>query len=331
MASLVKFEDGFPLVVLFSGFCSGLSVRRGVHGHGLDGWRQQSSSRLSERRHRQFWDTPRAAGLSFLGKNLLHQGLSRPSLRSLAATGRLFCSRLYFWFFLAASALGSKSGPQLFQFGYCSFLGPLFSFILQSATTLCVSSVTNSKILGFSQREAISLATPTARDFLHLIDDGLSPPRAQMDPAEERSERKRHKEYINMLRYVADSQYGIPTRCPCGGRIIDEVRGKEDYDTLPGKRFFTCKNYEDDGLHSRQPWVIGVQEEIECLTKRVEEAEKVIKRVPNLNKKIEILEVTGCTCLLVDSAGHGFYLATVFMFLSTCVIVHGLFCPLVLF
>ena len=47
-----------------------------------------------------------------------------------------------------------------------------------------------------------------------------------------------------MLRYVADSQYGIPTRCPCGGRIIDEVRGKEDYDTLRGKRFFTCKNYQ---------------------------------------------------------------------------------------
>ena len=52
-----------------------------------------------------------------------------------------------------------------------------------------------------------------------------------MDPAEERRERKRHKEYINMLGYVADSQYGIPTRYPCGGRITDEVRGKEDYDT----------------------------------------------------------------------------------------------------
>ncbi|KAF3580857.1 hypothetical protein DY000_02032996 [Brassica cretica] len=111
-----------------------------------------------------------------------------------------------------------------------------------------------------------------------------------MDPAEETRERKRQHEYINMRGYVADSQYGIPTRCPCGGRIINEVRGKEDYDTLPGKRFFTCKNYEDDGLHYRQPWVIGVQEEIACLTKRVEEAEKVIKGVPNLNEKIEILE-----------------------------------------
>ena len=64
-----------------------------------------------------------------------------------------------------------------------------------------------------------------------------------MDPAEERRETKRQTELINMQGYVADSEYGIPTRCPCGGRIIDEVRGKDDYDTLPRKRFFTCKNY----------------------------------------------------------------------------------------
>uniref|UniRef100_A0A0D3C2C6 Myb-like domain-containing protein n=1 Tax=Brassica oleracea var. oleracea TaxID=109376 RepID=A0A0D3C2C6_BRAOL len=80
-----------------------------------------------------------------------------------------------------------------------------------------------------------------------------------MDPAEERREMKRQKEYYNMVGYVCDSEYRILTRCPCGSTIIDEVRGKEDYDTLPGKRFFTCKNYE---------------EEIERLTKRVEEAEQ---------------------------------------------------------
>ncbi|KAL0802173.1 hypothetical protein Bca101_057349 [Brassica carinata] len=65
-----------------------------------------------------------------------------------------------------------------------------------------------------------------------------------MDPAAEKRDTKRNKEYINMLYNVADSQYGIPTRCPCGGSIIHEVRGKDDYDTLPGKLFFTCKNYE---------------------------------------------------------------------------------------
>ncbi|KAG2265154.1 hypothetical protein Bca52824_072233 [Brassica carinata] len=112
-----------------------------------------------------------------------------------------------------------------------------------------------------------------------------------MNPAEERRETKRQKEFINMQGYVADSEYGIPTRCPCGGRIIDEVRGKDDYDTLPGKRFFTCKKYEADGFHYRQPWVIGVHEHIERLTKRVEEVELVIKWVSEVNNQIERLEV----------------------------------------
>ncbi|KAL0774327.1 hypothetical protein Bca101_039478 [Brassica carinata] len=93
-----------------------------------------------------------------------------------------------------------------------------------------------------------------------------------------------------MLSFVADSEYGIPKRCPCGGRLINEVREKEDYDTLPGKRFFTCRNYEADGLHYRQPWVIGVQEELERLTKRVEEAEQVMLGVSNLSKQFERLE-----------------------------------------
>ncbi|KAG2289859.1 hypothetical protein Bca52824_049463 [Brassica carinata] len=56
---------------------------------------------------------------------------------------------------------------------------------------------------------------------------------------------KRQKEYYNMVEYVCDSEYGIPRKCLCGSTIIDEVRGKEDYDTLPEKRFFTCKNYEN--------------------------------------------------------------------------------------
>uniref|UniRef100_M4F1E7 Uncharacterized protein n=1 Tax=Brassica campestris TaxID=3711 RepID=M4F1E7_BRACM len=37
----------------------------------------------------------------------------------------------------------------------------------------------------------------------------------------------------------------MPTSCSCGGRIIDEVRVKEEYDTRPGKRFFSCINYEN--------------------------------------------------------------------------------------
>ncbi|KAG2296350.1 hypothetical protein Bca52824_043019 [Brassica carinata] len=73
-----------------------------------------------------------------------------------------------------------------------------------------------------------------------------------------------------MLGLVEDSQYGIPRRCACGGRIIDEVRGKEDYDSHPGKRYFTCINYES----SLGGWC---PEEMERLRKRPEEAEEVIK------------------------------------------------------
>ena len=47
-----------------------------------------------------------------------------------------------------------------------------------------------------------------------------------------------------------------------------------------------------DGLHYRQPWVIGVQEELERLTKRVEEAEQVMLEVSNLSKQFERLEVS---------------------------------------
>ncbi|KAL0707901.1 hypothetical protein Bca4012_074327 [Brassica carinata] len=100
-----------------------------------------------------------------------------------------------------------------------------------------------------------------------------------MDPTEERREMKRQKEYYNMVGYVCDSEYGIPTRCPCTNAIL------------------ICVYYvvnKDDGLHYRHFWVFGVQEEIERLTKRVEEAEQVIKLVVNLNKQIETLEVSIC-------------------------------------
>ena len=66
----------------------------------------------------------------------------------------------------------------------------------------------------------------------------------QMDPAEERKDSKRQQEYLNHLGNVADSEYGMPRRCACGGRMIDELRVKDEFDTQPGKRFFNCVNYE---------------------------------------------------------------------------------------
>uniref|UniRef100_A0A0D3E292 Zinc finger GRF-type domain-containing protein n=1 Tax=Brassica oleracea var. oleracea TaxID=109376 RepID=A0A0D3E292_BRAOL len=133
------------------------------------------------------------------------------------------------------------------------------------------------KKLGFAIREAIFVATPIQSSIFHQIDDVVRSHRAEMDPAEERRHSKKQKDHCNMLGFVADSQYGVPRRCACGGRIIDEVRGKEDYDSLTGKRFFTCVNYEDDGLHYRHPWVVGVQEENKRLSKRLHEAEQVMK------------------------------------------------------
>ncbi|KAF3486322.1 hypothetical protein F2Q69_00055494 [Brassica cretica] len=94
-----------------------------------------------------------------------------------------------------------------------------------------------------------------------------------MDPTEERSHSKKQKDYVNMLSYTCDSEYGIPRRCACGGRIIDEVRVKQEYDTQPGKRFFTCANHE-----------------IESLTKRLEEAEQLLNLIPSLKNQIETLE-----------------------------------------
>ena len=49
-----------------------------------------------------------------------------------------------------------------------------------------------------------------------------------------------------------------------------------------------------DGFHYRQPWVHGVEEQIERLTKRLEEVEVevVINWVSEVNNHIQRLEVT---------------------------------------
>ncbi|WZY86592.1 hypothetical protein YC2023_032999 [Brassica napus] len=105
-----------------------------------------------------------------------------------------------------------------------------------------------------------------------------------MDPAAERSHSKKQKDYVNMLSYTCDSEYGIPRRCACGGRIIDEVRVKKWFSDI-----FLFIN-KADGFHYRQPWVIGVQEQIESLTKRLEEAEQLLNLIPSLKNQIETLE-----------------------------------------
>ena len=56
-----------------------------------------------------------------------------------------------------------------------------------------------------------------------------------------------------------------------------------------------------DGFHYRQPWVIGVQEEIERLTKRVVEAEDVMRGMWKVTKQIETLEVSELSLLFHSS------------------------------
>ena len=59
---------------------------------------------------------------------------------------------------------------------------------------------------------------------------------------------KQLKKYNNMLGCIADAHYGIPTGCPCWGRMVDEVSpGKKfpgDFDTLPGRKYFVCDKFE---------------------------------------------------------------------------------------
>ncbi|KAG2328674.1 hypothetical protein Bca52824_011402 [Brassica carinata] len=50
-------------------------------------------------------------------------------------------------------------------------------------------------------------------------------------PDEEYRQMKAWKRESDMLGFVADAQCGIPTRCPCGGTIINEVSRDPKYPT----------------------------------------------------------------------------------------------------
>ncbi|KAF2581745.1 hypothetical protein F2Q68_00002006 [Brassica cretica] len=44
-------------------------------------------------------------------------------------------------------------------------------------------------------------------------------------------EKKKIKEHFDMIGYVTDAYYGIPSRFPCGERVINEVSPKPKYPT----------------------------------------------------------------------------------------------------
>ncbi|KAL0864309.1 hypothetical protein Bca101_043427 [Brassica carinata] len=107
-------------------------------------------------------------------------------------------------------------------------------------------------------------------------------------PHQEDRDMKEFKEHNDILGFIADAHYEIPRKCPCGGRIVDEVSpGKKfsgDFDTLPGRKYFTCDNFEDDGLHFRQPWVFAIQDEVRGLLTRVDETTAEISKLKDLLK-----------------------------------------------
>ncbi|CAH2051502.1 unnamed protein product [Thlaspi arvense] len=142
-----------------------------------------------------------------------------------------------------------------------------------------------------------------------------------IDPYEEelkeekrrRKEMEKMKQHSDMVGFVADGQYGIPRRCPCGGSIKHDVSPSPKFNTISilnqavgtspapnlrynlynfrsgfflGKTTKTRLNYlDDDGLHFRQPWVFGVEQEIEKLVMKVEEQSKTIEE---MRKQIQI-------------------------------------------
>ncbi|KAG5379730.1 hypothetical protein IGI04_027572, partial [Brassica rapa subsp. trilocularis] len=95
-----------------------------------------------------------------------------------------------------------------------------------------------------------------------------------MDPNEERRSMKAQKALFDSLHFVTDSMQGIQERCVCGKRLVRERAPAEVFDYLPGKRFFTCKEYKDDGMHYRQPWVCAVEEELQMMKTRLEKCEE---------------------------------------------------------
>ncbi|KAG5382168.1 hypothetical protein IGI04_033638 [Brassica rapa subsp. trilocularis] len=106
---------------------------------------------------------------------------------------------------------------------------------------------------------------------------------------EELRDMKAHKAYISMVDFVAEAQQGIPKLCPCGSITKEPVDEEDTYDYLPGKRYFICKDFENDGLHFRQPWVTGVTEEVERLKLRVHEHEKLLRECEALKAQVAML------------------------------------------
>ncbi|KAF8083488.1 hypothetical protein N665_0770s0010 [Sinapis alba] len=106
---------------------------------------------------------------------------------------------------------------------------------------------------------------------------------------EELRDEKEHRDYYNMLHAVSDAQHGIPQLCPCGSITKETVDEEDTYDYLPGKTYFVCKDFVNDGLHFRQPWIKAIQEEVERLKIKFYEQEKLLRECEALKAQVRLL------------------------------------------
>uniref|UniRef100_A0A1J3CWX1 Uncharacterized protein n=1 Tax=Noccaea caerulescens TaxID=107243 RepID=A0A1J3CWX1_NOCCA len=104
---------------------------------------------------------------------------------------------------------------------------------------------------------------------------------------------KSHPDYYSMKEamkeeawrtLVADGQYGVPQRCPCGERIFHEI---SEIEGDLGNRYFTCEKYKNDGFHWRIPWFGAVDEEFARLRKEVDDQAKKLRILSSLEFQVK--------------------------------------------
>ncbi|KAL0729828.1 hypothetical protein Bca4012_025921 [Brassica carinata] len=103
------------------------------------------------------------------------------------------------------------------------------------------------------------------------------------------SDEKRVRRNVDVLHFVSDSDYGIMERCPCGSKIIIEI-SKAEADI--GKKFFVCKDFENDGLHRKKEWNEAIEEETRRLRTKVDDNERRIRSLGALEYKIDGIDKT---------------------------------------
>ncbi|KAL0702203.1 hypothetical protein Bca4012_058325 [Brassica carinata] len=96
------------------------------------------------------------------------------------------------------------------------------------------------------------------------------------------SDEKRARRYVDMLHFIANSDYGIPEYCPCGSQIIIKI-SKAEADV--GKKFFVCKDFENDGLHRKKELNGAIEEETRRLRTKVDDNERRIRSLGPLEYK----------------------------------------------